>query len=215
MPDLDPLVDYIIDRVRNEQDDSHIGNTQLVKLIYLVDVLHWRRHGERVTDLQWLFYHYGPYAYEVQELVNRKNLSADYWTGGSFPFQAFGSSVKRTVDDVIERWGLLGLNQLLDYVYFETEPMENAKRGDTLDFSKILPEQPEPNIKPFTQNFDPNWVQSMRQRLQKRTEARKAATQFEYGQEYFRAQRELADEERRPIPVQPGTELIIDDPSGG
>ena len=214
MPDLDPLVDYIIDQVRNEQGSTHIGNTNLVKLIYLVDVLHYRRYGERVTDLPWRYYHYGPYANEVQELVERKTLPANYWTSGAFP-QAFDSSVRRTVDDVINRWGLLGLNELLDYVYFETEPMENVKRGDILDFGKVLPERTEPAIKPFTQNFDPNWVQSMRQRLQDQVEAkrRNRPTLFEYDEEYFRVQRKLAEEERRPIPVSPDTELLgpIDD----
>ena len=206
MPDLDPLVDYMIDKVRDEQGSPYIGRTQLVKLIYLVDVLHCRRHGERVTDLPWRYYHYGPYADEVQVLVDRKNLEADYWTSGAFP-RPFGPSVRRTVDDVINRWGFLGLNELLDYVYFETEPMEDVKRGDMLDFAKVLLEEPEPTINPFAENFDPAWVQSMRQRLQDQVESkrRNRPTRFEYDEDYFRVQQVMAEEERRVLPIPSGT----------
>jgi hypothetical protein len=38
---------------------------------------------------------------------------------------------------VLKKWGLEELNPILSYVYFHTEPMQDAERGDTLDFSKI------------------------------------------------------------------------------
>jgi hypothetical protein len=41
------------------------------------------------------------------------------------------------VDRIVKEWGDADLNKLLDYVYFETEPMQNAKRGDVLDFSSV------------------------------------------------------------------------------
>ena len=40
---------------------------------------------------------------------------------------------------LVKKWGDSDLNTLLDHVYFETEPMENAKRGDLLDFSQLRP----------------------------------------------------------------------------
>ena len=42
---------------------------------------------------------------------------------------------------MVRQWGLEDLKTLLDYVYFETEPMQQAHRGETLVFSKIQIEQ--------------------------------------------------------------------------
>ena len=39
------------------------------------------------------------------------------------------------------------LNKLLDYVYFDTEPMKDAKRGGLLDFNKVSHWQPPEKVK--------------------------------------------------------------------
>jgi len=44
------------------------------------------------------------------------------------------------VERIIERWALESLYKLLDYVYFATEPMQGAVRGELLDFSTITRE---------------------------------------------------------------------------
>jgi hypothetical protein len=49
--------------------------------------------------------------------------------------------IDRLTTIVVKRWGGLDLRYLLDYVYFETEPMIGAKPGDILDFSTIKPWQ--------------------------------------------------------------------------
>ena len=41
------------------------------------------------------------------------------------------------VDRVLREWGEQELNPLLSFVYFHTEPMANAHRGQALDFSRI------------------------------------------------------------------------------
>ena len=209
MADLKPLVDYMLDQVRNRQDDDHIGNTIIVKLVYLVDVIHSRRHGERVTDLPWRYHHYGPYADELRSLIARKNLHFDRWVEAQFP-KEFSASVRNTIDGVIDRWGLMGLNELLDYVYFETEPMEDAKRGDLLDFTKVVPEQQTVMVeKSFTDGFSPEWVSSMRRRLEEKTEASKSQkpSRIVYSDAYYAAQTFLGEEERG-FSIPPGTELL-------
>ena len=40
---------------------------------------------------------------------------------------------------LVNKWGDAPLNKLLDHVYFDTEPMENAKRYELLDFSGLVP----------------------------------------------------------------------------
>ena len=75
MPDFKPLIHYIVDRV-NEQGGS-VGRTALMKLVYLVDVEHYRQYGKQATGLKWRFHHYGPYADELQADVLSLGLDAD------------------------------------------------------------------------------------------------------------------------------------------
>ena len=158
MPDLKPLVSYIIDRV-GEQDGS-VGRTVLMKLVYLADVEHYRQYGSQATELRWRFHHYGPYAHELERTAGNLGLEIDEqkFGGTAGPRAAEGyhyrrtgdwreierefnshyaASVKRCVDKVVGQWGLDSLPTILDYVYFETEPMQDVKRGEYLDFSKI------------------------------------------------------------------------------
>ncbi len=160
---MKPLINYIVDQV-NEREGV-VGKTALVKLVYLVDVEHYRRHGKVVTGLKWRFHHYGPYAVELETNINSLGgvIDEDRFTGmigdrlvsgyryvragdwkeieSAFNPQ-YGASVKWSVDQVVERWALEPLSTILDYVYFETEPMQDAKRGEYLDFSTVPLELP-------------------------------------------------------------------------
>jgi hypothetical protein len=44
--------------------------TKLLKLLYLADVENWRDHGQRLTNLDWIFYLYGPWNREYDELLS-------------------------------------------------------------------------------------------------------------------------------------------------
>jgi hypothetical protein len=123
--------------------------TRLVKLLYLAD-LEWRREhgGEPLTDLSWRFLHFGPYANELLDVFGGENIqSVDFKVGKTAKRMIFdredsqASLVPREVStliaDLVKKWGETDLNSLLDYVYFETEPMETAERGTRLDFSRL------------------------------------------------------------------------------
>ena len=113
----------------------------------------------------------------------------------------YDASVKRCVDNVVEQWGLDSLPAILDYVYFETEPMQDAKRGEYLDFSKIQIESP---IPPETVKLklSDEFINEMRQRLEDRRETRKKtrqearkATEPRYDEVYFEACKVMETEE--------------------
>jgi len=131
-----------------------LGTTQLVKLVYLSEVEYYRVTGERLTNLDWLFYHYGPYALAFSEMfdspefdrVVKETQSEREFHQISFrdPSLAERSHVdvktSLLVKRVISQWGSKPLPALLDYVYFETEPMQIVlNRGDHLDFTSIKP----------------------------------------------------------------------------
>jgi len=123
--------------------------TRLVKLVYLADI-EWRKthNGEPISSLHWRFHLYGPYADEFNDLLGGEDVEAIELVDGKIAKRltfADGdldkSSTPENVSALLRRtmkeWGDANLNVLLNHVYFETEPMENAKRGDPLDFSNL------------------------------------------------------------------------------
>ena len=131
--------------------------TQVVKLTYLVDMEFYRRVRKTATGLNWIFYHYGPYTSELEPILRRlPDIETEEFTSTKgrkgFAYksemdatdvreqltQHFSSLVRSLADRVLDEWALVELWELLDYVYFETEPMKDAERGERLDFSKII-----------------------------------------------------------------------------
>ncbi len=129
-----------------------VGKTQLVKYFYLTEVEYYRETGSRLTDLDWKFYHYGPYAFELgtmleEKIFNREEIeisaekSFNKFTVAE-PTKYYNDLVdvktSLIVKRIVGRWGDKPLQELLDFVYFETEPMQAVdRRGQKLDFSTI------------------------------------------------------------------------------
>lgn len=127
------------------------GVTRLVKLLYLADI-EWRRrkHGTPLFNCNWIFWHFGPYAMEFAEvfggddverieLKSGKTAKCLNYSWDELRRREVPEEVTRVLKGIVARWAGEDLNRLLDYVYFETEPMENVRRGDTLDFSRLAP----------------------------------------------------------------------------
>jgi hypothetical protein len=146
--------------------------TRLVKLIYLAD-LEWRRAhgGEPLADLTWKFLHFGPYAIEFAEVLADPDMEMKELDSGivarRFDFTAVDlerprvpEPVSAVLSKIVKKWGDADLNTLLDFVYFETEPMEHARRGELLDFSAVkMPEAPR------RLQVDVNRLKTLRQRM--------------------------------------------------
>lgn len=148
---LSDLIVYMAYSLR-EQDEA--GRAKLVKLLYLVDVEYYRRWAETLTGLRWVFYHYGPYAPAIDQAIDSLGLdiqeesvsvSLASRTGIlDVPEHLYNeaekqltSQEKNLTNRILDAWALEDLNPLLSYVYFHTEPMSNAIRGQELDFSGI------------------------------------------------------------------------------
>ena len=130
----------------------------LLKYLYLLDVYMAQETGSKFTDINWIFWTFGPYANDgiaiIDKIVENKlvvvetietrfdnNLIqykpiADSPTRKEiwrlFPPQVlnkiFNIDLKRFWDDTYK---------LLDYVYFDTQPMMNVKPGDKLNFVNL------------------------------------------------------------------------------
>jgi len=148
--------------------------TRLVKLLYLAD-LEWRRNhgGEPIANLTWTFLHFGPYANELADLLGGPDVEVTELEGGKEARRfVIGDGVEEhglpedvvsLLRQLVKKWGNVELNRLLDYVYFDTEPMENAKRYEPLDFSRLMP--PTLTSQP---HFDQARIKELRDRLKRR-----------------------------------------------
>ena len=207
------LVNYVVRRV--QEQEGTVNKTKLVKILYLIDLEYYRAFRQTLTGFDWTFYHYGPYAFEVEGILQGMPLGFDedtvttakgrqaYVYRSSEGTDAFEAALKYSqkvvIDSVIDRWALDDLNTVLDYVYFETEPMEGAFRGQRLDFSRveIRPQQATVSIRHRT---DPKLLRQLqdgyRGLLASRARSvRPRVTPPPYDEVYFRAIRALDEED--------------------
>jgi len=135
-----------------QEERVPIGKVRLMKLLYLLDVKYCRYYGEIYTGLEWVFYKYGPFTFKIEDLLDKIGVTEEeillekgkIFKQLKYEFDMGEENVKPSVKsrgilkNLFKEWGSTDLNQLLDYVYFDTEPMENAGLRRKLDFSKII-----------------------------------------------------------------------------
>lgn len=135
------------------------GRVQFTKYLYLIDYCHWRFHGRQATDAHWVFYHYGPWAAEVQTAMNDLAVIQGFSWGEEEetvlqfvrveeppPKQPAG--MEGVIQHVLRAFKDRDLNYLLNFAYGQTEPMLAAKRGEALDFSLVPVDQTMPVFTP-------------------------------------------------------------------
>ena len=143
-----------------QEERVPIGKVRLTKLLYLLDVEYYRYYGEIYTGLEWVFYKYGPFTFEIEDLLDKIGVTEEeillekgkIFKQLKYEFDMGKEDVKPSVKsrgilkNLFKEWGSIDLNRLLNYVYFDTEPMENAELRRKLDFSKIIPYRRERKI---------------------------------------------------------------------
>lgn len=161
-PEPRALIAYVVARSRDRQ--ITLTTTKLVKLLYLIDVGRVRSRGNLLTGYRWVFFHYGPYAFELIDTLEEmagSELVVETWNRSTLYRAAPGATdgddwnagTKSLVDHVVADFAGLELNDLLDWVYFHTGPMQNAVRGRPLDMSlarDYVPPRRHPPLKPPT-----------------------------------------------------------------
>lgn len=124
------------------------NKTKLIKLVYLAEVYFKRYTNQRLTEQKWVFWKYGPFFSEFENLVENQSIfekpdrADDFYpiiVRLDYDQRELSieehAAVMRAMDHAHTE-----LNELLDYVYFETEPMVKAEeRGEVLDFDAIYP----------------------------------------------------------------------------
>ena len=157
MLDTDKLV-QLIAWYASERGEK-LSLIRIVKFLYLLDLFYARSHeGHTLTNWPWKFVHYGPYCGEASDaielavrgkLVEQMPYRSKYSDEDKFLFackmdkepsiaDSLPDKVRSELKTAIDRWAG-STAELLDYVYFSTEPMQDIEPGTILDFRKAQP----------------------------------------------------------------------------
>jgi hypothetical protein len=193
---------------------SHTTKTNLLKLLYLFDVEYYRKHQRTFTGFSWKFFHLGPWAAEYDPALNRliangvlsehRSNSSEYDTSFYRPTEQrdIRHMMCTAMDEyvlvgILKRWGTCTTGEILNYVYFQTEPMESGIRNQPLDFSVIATERPAVYSRSLSGRSAADIrklrAQFEREQAEKKTKARRpfTFTPPKYDDEYFEAMAKL------------------------
>lgn len=161
----------VILAVLSELEESGVHTltlTSLVKFVYLVDYWHAKEtSGLTLTSLNWRFQHFGPFDGAVMDAID--GLERVHWldnqsgggTSKDYQLYSLASSITRrtlqaiglsaraaaNVRQLLQQFGR-DQAKLLNFVYYQTEPMENAEPGSVLEFTTCRPDRWQ-DIKPI------------------------------------------------------------------
>jgi hypothetical protein len=188
------LIKTVVSQVN--QRSGYVTKTKLLKLIYLFDVEYYRVHRQTFTGFNWKFFHLGPWTREFDPLVEdlvrsrvlEENTSAkqDYDTkffrtpeiyDTSGLFSTF--SDESILRSVLNTWSESSTGEILDYVYFHTEPMEHGVRNEILDFSSINHEKSEKYVRPKSASSEKE-IGKLRKAFQERRNQTQGVTRFQF-----------------------------------
>lgn len=131
---------------------SELSNSRLTKLVYLADWVSALADDKQMTNITWLFNHYGPYVDDIKMAVMSSpnfSLKLDYNAfGSSKNVISFSGRIedvelsvrdKKILDLVIEKTKGKYYNEFIDYVY-STYPVQSKNRYSTLDLVELARE---------------------------------------------------------------------------
>ncbi len=147
-----------------------LTRTVLMKLVYLLDtfVAEEADGAQRWTDLSWRFHYFGPYAdalletlstLEARSFIDVKQPEetgkdfllyslADWKQARSLEQLGVPRDPRMRLAQAIREYAF-SLPKLLNFVYFHTDPMEDALPGEQLDFSKCRKVRYKEDVRPL------------------------------------------------------------------
>lgn len=146
MISLDILMAYIIRKYDRKED---LSKARLNKIIYLIDWKSALLTGEQMTDIKWLFNHYGPYVNTIEEYIKNDNRFTIDETLNNYNNKKFLVSLKKhfefpepdadkknIIDSIIEITQPMPWSTFIHSVY-STYPIRVSEKGAYLDLAHL------------------------------------------------------------------------------
>ncbi|MDP3279724.1 MAG: Panacea domain-containing protein [Nitrosomonas sp.] len=131
---------------------SELSKARLTKLVYLADWFSALLDDKQMTDIEWMFNHYGPYVDDISTIAN---LDSEFsitpektlYGGDKYVISYSGASVdnelterERTIiDTIIEKTKVMYFNDFINYVY-STYPVSSNERYSYIDLVSLARE---------------------------------------------------------------------------
>jgi len=140
---LHDLMTVLYNRVGHKSD---LSKARFTKLVYLVDWKMCQKHKESISNIKWVFNHYGPYVDDVVkeavdsldfEVVSTKNAYGSlkewiHYSGNQSQTNTLTKNELSVIDEVVEETDSMYFNKFIDHVY-STYPVENSNRYSSLN----------------------------------------------------------------------------------
>ncbi|CDL84038.1 Panacea domain-containing protein [Xenorhabdus szentirmaii] len=137
---------------------SELSKARLTKMVYLADWFSSLVQGKQLTDIKWVFNHYGPYVDDVFEAITRSRQNfhikneLNIYGSEKHTIHFIGNEhdISLTTDEitilntVINKTKSLYFNDFIDYVY-STYPIRSRTRYSILDLPKLAEEYKDSN----------------------------------------------------------------------
>ena len=131
---------------------NELSKARLTKLVYLADWFSALLDDKQMTDIEWMFNHYGPY---VNDISNIANLDSEFsitpektlYGGDKYVISYSGASVdyeltereKAIIDAIIEKTKFMFFNDFINYVY-STYPVSSNERYSYMNLVSLAKE---------------------------------------------------------------------------
>ena len=190
------LIKAICTRVKER--DGYLNKTKLIKYLYLIDIEYYRIHKETLTGFQWIFKDFGPWAYEYIELFDSIKTSPAFKVKEGerpdldtvFIEVTRGNEAEldvvikdfdfeRKTRKIIDKWADENLAPMLNYVYFNTEPMVDAERYKPIDFTKIHGLESIPVFKLRTGSLTSTQIRRLKEKINSQIEEQKKSVKYD------------------------------------
>lgn len=130
---------------------NELSNARLTKLVYLADWFNCLVYDKQITDINWVFNHYGPYVDDIIDTASIDSIftitSTQNHYGDSKIIISCDKNYKPCVsndmriimDFVIEKTKSMYFNDFINYVY-STYPISSQSRYINLDLVELAKE---------------------------------------------------------------------------
>ncbi|MCL6352652.1 Panacea domain-containing protein [Pectobacterium polaris] len=146
---LQEIVAYVCSKYPHK---GELSKARLTKLVYLADWFSALADGKQISNIDWLFNHYGPY---VDDVVSSVVFSSEFSIEHELNFYGSGKDVisykgddyffnlnpreMHIIDFVINKTSSMYFNDFISYVY-STYPVQANERYAQLDLVRLARE---------------------------------------------------------------------------
>jgi hypothetical protein len=156
MTELKDVLAYLLKKYPHKQ---HLSDARVTKMVYLADWRHSLTQGDQVTDIKWMYNHYGPYVKKVSKAVRNGDIfeldeTKNYYGDRKKSFQikepdyepSIGTSEKAAIDHIIEETKDLNWDDFVKLVY-STYPIVDSEKYEDLDLPSLAIEYKDSGIR--------------------------------------------------------------------